>query len=175
MSTFNECSQSSFTLQKFRIRAALGVSEPYSSAIQAGVRVPHPRHWQALAKLVEISGRDACSDSCERRLTRMRSTRQTVNRVLPLTFTVDRPMPSNAPASPRHRTRGSRHDQHAKSSQIAHNMGRKSLPVISAKRRCRAIPPHQTGRESRNRWAQPGCPLIQAGSSPANRHDMAHQ
>jgi len=39
---------------KTRIRAALGVSEPYSSAIQAG-HVPHARHWQALAELVGVS------------------------------------------------------------------------------------------------------------------------
>ena len=37
---------------KSRIRLALGVSEPYASDIQAGKRVPHPRHWQALAQLV---------------------------------------------------------------------------------------------------------------------------
>jgi len=42
-------------IAKSRIRAALGVSEPYSSAIQAGKRVPHPRHWQALAQLVGVS------------------------------------------------------------------------------------------------------------------------
>jgi hypothetical protein len=40
---------------KSRIRSALGVSEPYSSDIQAGKRIPHPRHWQALAYLVGIS------------------------------------------------------------------------------------------------------------------------
>jgi len=40
---------------KSRIRSALGVSEPYSSAIQAGKCVPHPRHWLALARLVEVS------------------------------------------------------------------------------------------------------------------------
>ena len=40
------------SVAKSRIRAALGVSEPYSSAVQAGKRVPHPRHWQALARLV---------------------------------------------------------------------------------------------------------------------------
>jgi hypothetical protein len=39
---------------KSRIRSALGVSEPYSSYIQAGRRIPHPRHWQALAKLVGL-------------------------------------------------------------------------------------------------------------------------
>jgi len=31
----------------------LGVSEPDSSDIQAGMRIPHPRHWQAL---VEVAG-----------------------------------------------------------------------------------------------------------------------
>jgi len=30
------------------------VSEPYSSDIQAGKRMPHPRHWQALAKLAGV-------------------------------------------------------------------------------------------------------------------------
>jgi len=40
---------------KSRIRSSLGVSEPYSSAIQAGKRIPHPRHWHALAQLVGTS------------------------------------------------------------------------------------------------------------------------
>jgi len=43
------------SVAKSRIRSALGVSEPYSSDIQAGKRVPHPRHWQALAQLVGVS------------------------------------------------------------------------------------------------------------------------
>jgi hypothetical protein len=43
------------SIAKTRICSALGVSEPYSSAIQAGKLVPHPRHWQALAKLVRVS------------------------------------------------------------------------------------------------------------------------
>jgi hypothetical protein len=34
---------------------ALGVSEPYSSEIQAGRRIPHPRHWRALTELVGIT------------------------------------------------------------------------------------------------------------------------
>jgi hypothetical protein len=38
-----------------RKRSALGVSEPYVSEIQAGKRVPHPRHWQALGTLVGMS------------------------------------------------------------------------------------------------------------------------
>jgi hypothetical protein len=33
------------------------VNEPYSSAIQAGKRVPHPQHWQALAKISSSSCR----------------------------------------------------------------------------------------------------------------------
>ncbi len=43
------------SVAKSRIRSALGVSDPYSSAIQAGKRVPHPRHWQALAGLVGVT------------------------------------------------------------------------------------------------------------------------
>ena len=39
---------------KSLIRSVLGVSEPYSSDIRAGRRIPHSRHWQALAKLVGI-------------------------------------------------------------------------------------------------------------------------
>jgi CRISPR-associated endonuclease Cas1 len=43
------------SVPKSRIRSALGVSEPYSSHIRAGKRIPHPRHWQALAELVGVS------------------------------------------------------------------------------------------------------------------------
>jgi hypothetical protein len=43
------------TVTKSRIRSALGVSEPYSSDIRAGKRIPHARHWQALAQLVGVS------------------------------------------------------------------------------------------------------------------------
>ena len=43
------------SVAKSRIRSTLGVSEPYSSAIQAGKCVPHPRHWQALAQLVGVT------------------------------------------------------------------------------------------------------------------------
>ena len=42
------------SVAKSRIRSALGVSEPYSSAIQAGKHVPHPRHWEVLADLVGL-------------------------------------------------------------------------------------------------------------------------
>ncbi len=35
-----------------QIRSALGVSEPYSMWIKSGKRIPHPRHWTALARLV---------------------------------------------------------------------------------------------------------------------------
>jgi CRISPR-associated endonuclease Cas1 len=40
---------------KSQLRSLLGVSEPYSSDIQAGRRIPHPRHWGALAKLVRLT------------------------------------------------------------------------------------------------------------------------
>ncbi len=40
---------------KSRVRSALGISEPYSSDIQSGKRVPHPRHWEALAGLVGVT------------------------------------------------------------------------------------------------------------------------
>jgi CRISPR-associated endonuclease Cas1 len=40
---------------KSRICSALGVSEPYSSNIQAGKCIPHPRHWQTVAGLVGVS------------------------------------------------------------------------------------------------------------------------
>jgi CRISPR-associated endonuclease Cas1 len=45
------------SVAKSQVRSALGVSEPYSSDIQSGKRVPHPRHWEALAKLVGVSAR----------------------------------------------------------------------------------------------------------------------
>ena len=38
-----------------QIRSALGVSEPYSSDIRTGKRIPHPRHWEKLAHLVGFS------------------------------------------------------------------------------------------------------------------------
>src|SRR5262249_42149578 len=37
------------------LQSALGVSEPYAAFIRAGSRVPHPRHWQTLARLVSVS------------------------------------------------------------------------------------------------------------------------
>jgi CRISPR-associated endonuclease Cas1 len=40
---------------KSKVRSLLCVSEPYSADIQSGKRVPHPRHWQALAKLAGVS------------------------------------------------------------------------------------------------------------------------
>jgi len=36
------------------IRARIGVSRWYAGRIRGGYR-PHPRHWQALAELVEIT------------------------------------------------------------------------------------------------------------------------
>jgi hypothetical protein len=46
------------SVAKSQIRSAIGVSEPYSSDIQAGRRIPHPRHWQALAGLVRFTPGD---------------------------------------------------------------------------------------------------------------------
>lgn len=40
---------------KAQIRAAIGVSEPYSIYIQTGRRIPHPRHWQRLAALAHTA------------------------------------------------------------------------------------------------------------------------
>jgi CRISPR-associated endonuclease Cas1 len=37
------------------IRSGLGVSKGYASAIRAGKRHPHPRHWQVLAELVGVN------------------------------------------------------------------------------------------------------------------------
>jgi hypothetical protein len=36
--------------------SALGISVAYAVAIRAGRRRPHPRHWQALAELVAVTG-----------------------------------------------------------------------------------------------------------------------
>jgi len=43
-------------VSKSRISEALAVSEPYSSEIRAGKRIPHQRHWQGLAQLVGVVG-----------------------------------------------------------------------------------------------------------------------
>ena len=40
---------------KSEIRRVLGISEPYSSWIKSGRRIPHPRNWKALAKLATVS------------------------------------------------------------------------------------------------------------------------
>jgi hypothetical protein len=37
------------------VASALGVSISYASAVRAGRRVPHPRHWQTLAGLANFS------------------------------------------------------------------------------------------------------------------------
>jgi hypothetical protein len=45
-------------LAKFPVSAissVLGLSGPYATDIRAGKRRPHPRHWLALARLVDIS------------------------------------------------------------------------------------------------------------------------
>ena len=43
-----------FTVKK--IRLAIDVSHPYATLIKRGDRIPHPRHWDALAKLVGLVG-----------------------------------------------------------------------------------------------------------------------
>jgi hypothetical protein len=40
------------------IATALGVSGPYATDIRRGRRIPHPRHWVALAQLVGVSLND---------------------------------------------------------------------------------------------------------------------
>jgi hypothetical protein len=42
-------------MTKSSIRSALGVSEPYSSDIKTGKRIPHPRHWLVLAGMVDVA------------------------------------------------------------------------------------------------------------------------
>jgi len=37
------------------IASALGISEPYAAEIRAGRCLPHPRHWQPLARLVGVA------------------------------------------------------------------------------------------------------------------------
>jgi CRISPR-associated endonuclease Cas1 len=37
------------------LQSALGISEPYAAFIRSGSRVPHPRHWPTLARLVGAS------------------------------------------------------------------------------------------------------------------------
>jgi len=40
------------------VRAALGVSKSYATDVRSGRRLPHPRHWQALAQLLRIAATD---------------------------------------------------------------------------------------------------------------------
>jgi CRISPR-associated endonuclease Cas1 len=35
--------------------SALGISKPYATDIRRGKRVPHPRHWEKLAQLIDLS------------------------------------------------------------------------------------------------------------------------
>lgn len=42
------------TLTVKRIRLAISVSHPYATLIKRGQKIPHPRHWQPLAKLVRF-------------------------------------------------------------------------------------------------------------------------
>jgi len=47
-----------FTLTVKRLRLAIDVSHPYATLIKRGDKIPHPRHWLALAKLADIIGSD---------------------------------------------------------------------------------------------------------------------
>ena len=38
------------------VASVLGISEPYAADVRAGRRRPHPRHWRALADLVDVFG-----------------------------------------------------------------------------------------------------------------------
>jgi hypothetical protein len=40
------------------ISSALSISEPYATGIRNGKRLPHPQHWQALARIVGVSQAD---------------------------------------------------------------------------------------------------------------------
>jgi CRISPR-associated endonuclease Cas1 len=43
------------TIKVREISEAMHISKPYAALIRAGRRRPHPRHWQALAELVEVA------------------------------------------------------------------------------------------------------------------------
>jgi hypothetical protein len=49
------------TIKVREISQALRISKPYAALIRAGRRRPHPRHWQALAELVGVSGKGEAS------------------------------------------------------------------------------------------------------------------
>ena len=51
------------------IAIALGVSLPYAIDIRRGKRIPHPRHWQALAKLVGVS--QSCGQTAKHNVIRL--------------------------------------------------------------------------------------------------------
>jgi CRISPR-associated endonuclease Cas1 len=38
------------------IATALGISKPYATDVRAGRRIPHPRHWEKLARMVGVLG-----------------------------------------------------------------------------------------------------------------------
>lgn len=45
-----------------KLRLALDVSHPYASMIRKGDRIPHPRHWVALAGLVGMTNELASTE-----------------------------------------------------------------------------------------------------------------
>jgi CRISPR-associated protein Cas1 len=40
------------------LRSTLGISEPYAALIRSGSRIPHPRHWPTLSRLLGVSPRE---------------------------------------------------------------------------------------------------------------------
>jgi hypothetical protein len=51
------------TIKVREISEAMHVSKPYAAFIRSGRRRPHPRHWQALAKLIGLAPADVSSKS----------------------------------------------------------------------------------------------------------------
>ena len=52
-------------LSKFTVKAirlALDVSHPYATIIKHGLKIPHPRHWRTLARLVGIVSDSASTE-----------------------------------------------------------------------------------------------------------------
>ena len=47
------------------IASALGVSLPYAAEIRAGRRIPHPRHWETLARLTAFPDENEGDDGKE--------------------------------------------------------------------------------------------------------------
>ena len=55
-------------MSSLAIASRIGVSRWYAGKIRQGYR-PHPRHWQALAALVDVGGRLTAGSECNRDVT----------------------------------------------------------------------------------------------------------